>query len=243
MSIITCYTSLNFTHCDFHTHPHWEICYRISGSTITTINTEKHTVSDGDIYLIPPLVPHSDQSSHYYSDIAIHVDSLEFLDIHDTAFFHDYSGNVDLLIQMLHRIMLEKENNYQNIANSLMVVIFQFFQKLSHSTCHNPVVNNLKDIIYKNLDNTDFDLQSEIDKTGYHPDHIRRLFKEQCKTSPLSYLTLLRINRAKQLLAQYPHESVSAIALHCGFQDPNYFSSCFKKHTGMSPLEYRKSIQ
>ena len=35
----------------------------------------------------------------------------------------------------------------------------------------------------------------------------------------------------------------SQIAYAVGFADPKYFGKCFKKHTGMSPSEYRKSLQ
>ena len=32
---------------------------------------------------------------------------------------------------------------------------------------------------------------------------------------------------------------MSEIAAQIGYQNPMYFSSTFKKHTGMTPLEYR----
>ncbi|MBO5998847.1 MAG: helix-turn-helix transcriptional regulator, partial [Lachnospiraceae bacterium] len=33
------------------------------------------------------------------------------------------------------------------------------------------------------------------------------------------------------------------IAERCGFSDPYYFSNVFKKQTGKSPREYKKSVQ
>ena len=56
--------------------------------------------------------------------------------------------------------------------------------------------------------------------------------------SPLAYQTRLRIERAKDLLRNTSLR-VSEIAAQIGYQNPMYFSSTFKKHTGMTPLEYR----
>ena len=240
MSIIRCFTPLNLTHCDMHSHSCWEIIYRITGSTISTIGNTQYTVSEGDVIIIPPNISHSDISANYYSDMDILVDNLEFLDIFEAVQLHDYTGNIRLLMQLLHRTMLEKEYNYVNIANSLLEALLQYFKRLSRSDEQNPIVNTLKNTIYQNLDNPDFLLQKELDHIGYHPDHVRRLFREQTGQSPHSYLINLRIDKAKQLLVQYPKASVAVIAANCGFQDPNYFSTCFKKKMGCSPIEYRR---
>ena len=47
-----------------------------------------------------------------------------------------------------------------------------------------------------------------------------------------------KINKAEILLL-YTSKNISDIALQCGFCDIYSFSHCFKKHTGMSPREYR----
>jgi len=241
MNLITSYSSVNFTHCPSHTHQNWEIICRISGSTLSDIGNRIYSVSDNDIMIIPPMIPHADTVvGDCYSDIAIHADFLDILDISDIVHLHDYSGNICILAQMLCRTMLEKETNYTDIADSLFAAILQYLKRLSSSFAPNPIVSTLKDIIYENVGNSAFQIADEIHKIGYHPDHVRRLFKKHIGSSPLGYLTKLRIQKARQLLTQYPFESISSIASHCGFSDPNYFSSCFKKNTGHSPQEYRR---
>ena len=240
MSIIRCFSPSKVTHCAMHSHSCWEVIYRLFGTTTSVIGNIEYTVSSGDIIIIPPNIPHDDISSDYFADIDIHVDNLNFLDISEAVLLHDYSGNVELFVRLIQRTMLEKEYNYSNIANSLFDTLLQYFKKLSYSYGQNPVVSMLKDIIYRNLDNPDFLIQQEMERIGYHPDHVRRLFREETGLSPHAYLLSLRIDKAKQLLAQYPKASVTAIASSCGFQDPNYFSTCFKKKTNYSPLEYRR---
>ena len=71
------------------------------------------------------------------------------------------------------------------------------------------------------------------------PSHFIRCFKAQMGYSPLAYQTRLRMERAKDLLRGTTLR-VSEIAAKVGYQNPMYFSSTFKKHAGMTPLEYRE---
>ncbi|MBO5223285.1 MAG: helix-turn-helix transcriptional regulator, partial [Clostridia bacterium] len=67
------------------------------------------------------------------------------------------------------------------------------------------------------------------------------LFKKYKGETVSKYIENLRINYAKELLSTR-NLSITAIAQKCGFSDYNYFSLRFKKFTGKTPSEYRKSI-
>ncbi len=67
------------------------------------------------------------------------------------------------------------------------------------------------------------------------------LFKKHKGESVGRYIENLRINYAKDLLSSR-NLSITSIAQKCGFSDYNYFSLRFKKHTGVTPSGYRKSI-
>ena len=58
--------------------------------------------------------------------------------------------------------------------------------------------------------------------------------------SPMRFVNLCRIERAKQLIEK-TELSLSEIAVKCGFMSPHYFSRTFKSFEGVSPNEYRKS--
>ncbi len=57
------------------------------------------------------------------------------------------------------------------------------------------------------------------------------------------FLDLCRLNKAKELLSEKQRRSVEEIAVACGFRNESYFYTFFRKHEGMSPLEYRKQYQ
>jgi AraC-like DNA-binding protein len=54
----------------------------------------------------------------------------------------------------------------------------------------------------------------------------------------MEYRDSIRLLYAKDFLAE-ESTSVSEAAYKCGFEDVNYFSRFFKKHTGSSPTAYR----
>lgn len=69
--------------------------------------------------------------------------------------------------------------------------------------------------------------------------HFRHLFMRILNTTPMKYRDSLRILYAKDYLLQNEY-SISEIANKCGFEDGNYFSRYFKKHTGVTPSQYRQ---
>ena len=220
-----------------HKHPVWEMVYRLSGESHTTIGNKTHLISTGDLYLVPPETLHFDASDGLFSDLVIQIDFLEFSEV---LVLHDDEPYVECISKMINRMITQQENNFQRIADSLMEALIQYIKRFSMSEGQNPLVQRLKNAIFENIENYDFDLSEEIKHMGYHTDYIRRCFKAETQKTPLSYLTDLRMCRAKKLLIMPTCESIEIISAKCGFRDSFYFSACFKKHTGLSPLQYRK---
>ncbi|MFV8783108.1 helix-turn-helix domain-containing protein [Microbulbifer sp. SA54] len=70
--------------------------------------------------------------------------------------------------------------------------------------------------------------------------HFSRKYKELTGYSPLQHFTHLKIEHACALLDS-SGLSVGQIAFQLGYDDPLYFSRTFKKITGLSPANYRRS--
>ncbi len=56
------------------------------------------------------------------------------------------------------------------------------------------------------------------------------------------YINKIRIQRASDMLRK-ENLTMQEIADQCGFSDANYFARTFRKITGQSPGEYRKTVQ
>ena len=77
-------------------------------------------------------------------------------------------------------------------------------------------------------------------RMNYSESYMRYVFKKAGNISLQTKINQIRLEKAKRFL-KYSNEAVTQIAFSLGFSDSNYFSTYFKKHTGVSPLTYRKS--
>lgn len=73
------------------------------------------------------------------------------------------------------------------------------------------------------------------------PYHIQRTFKNIMGITPVEYIQTLRIAKAKELLVT-SGQSVGEIGLLVGLANTPYFITLFKKKTGITPKQYRKSM-
>src|SRR5699024_313603 len=74
-----------------------------------------------------------------------------------------------------------------------------------------------------------------------HPNYLHRIFKESMHCTITEYLTELRIEKAKMLLAKTTIP-ITEISDFVGINSRQYFSYLFKKRTGETPRDYRKRI-
>lgn len=69
-----------------------------------------------------------------------------------------------------------------------------------------------------------------------------REFKKYFGITPIAYLIKFRMDYAKKLL-QETNLPIKVIALDCGYSEPTFFNTYFKKTFSLTPEEYRKSFQ
>jgi AraC-like DNA-binding protein len=73
------------------------------------------------------------------------------------------------------------------------------------------------------------------------PFHFVRAFKQSFGLPPHRYLSRLRMEQAKSLLAD-PAMSVTQIGFNLGFNETSSFTTTFRKHTGLTPTAYRRRL-
>lgn len=103
------------------------------------------------------------------------------------------------------------------------------------------VILKAKIIMAENISkNIDFKLLAEELNVGYS--WFRRMFQHYTHMPPTKYFLLIKLNKAKTLLVETTLQ-IGEISEFLGFETQYYFSKFFKKRTGFSPSQWRKSYQ
>lgn len=84
----------------------------------------------------------------------------------------------------------------------------------------------------------DISLEEVADVVHLNPHYFSKVFKQHIGETFIDFLTRLRIEKAKELMASN-ELSLKEVCFEVGYKDPNYFSRVFKRVTGMTPTEYR----
>lgn len=84
----------------------------------------------------------------------------------------------------------------------------------------------------------DLSLQSVARQINVNPSYLSRVFKQETGANFISFLTMVRIEKAKHLL-KVKYLKVYEVADRVGYPNTAYFSKLFRKITGCSPEEYR----
>ncbi len=92
----------------------------------------------------------------------------------------------------------------------------------------------------RNHYNKDISLSALAALLNMHANHLGMLISQSSGHSFRQHLNDYRIQRA-QIILRSTSSSITEVAYMCGFQDSNYFSTAFKKHSGQSPRSYRKT--
>lgn len=85
----------------------------------------------------------------------------------------------------------------------------------------------------------DIHLHQIADVCHMNEKYLGRIFKQRTGSSFREYLTSLRFKQVEARL-KTTDESVTEIALSCGFEEITYFNHLFKRTYGISPTEYRE---
>jgi AraC family transcriptional regulator len=81
-------------------------------------------------------------------------------------------------------------------------------------------------------------LEDMSELTGLSSRHFIRAFSESTGATPHQYVIARRIEKAKTLLCRR-EQSVTEIGLAVGFSHSQHFATRFKKHTGLTPSDFR----
>lgn len=103
---------------------------------------------------------------------------------------------------------------------------------------YNPIINQAIAYIKNNIESK-LTLPMVAKSIAVHPNYLSSLFKKEVGQTLLQYIDEKKIESIKNYLI-YTSSSIKEISIIFDFSTVSYFSKYFKKHTTLSPVEYRR---
>jgi two-component system response regulator YesN len=98
------------------------------------------------------------------------------------------------------------------------------------------------DYINENFGDSELTVQKISGHLYISPSYMNLIFKKKSGKTFLKNLTSVRLEKAKELLADGSNR-IAEVAGAVGYPDISYFSYFFKKKTGKSPREFKKFLE
>ena len=99
------------------------------------------------------------------------------------------------------------------------------------------------DCVNAHLDEQDFDLSKFVSAMGMARSTLNDRLKLLTGMTPLMFISNIRLQAAFRLLEENRKIRITDLAYKVGFNDPKYFTLCFRKKFGVSPKEYLSRLE
>jgi AraC-like DNA-binding protein len=211
------------------------VSFRRSGETKVTAGGETCTVSAGDLLYIPQNV---DYTAEYTETETI---IIHFVTQHDDGEIKVFSlknpEKVRRLFDKANALWQEKSTGYYLRTFSLLYEIFGELLKNETDTVLPRNFLNAVAYINENFRDNTLYVEEICSRAQISQSAFRSLFKTHYRITPVDYIIELRLEYARQLIAE--GVSVEKAAFESGFNDPKYFARTVKKRLGCTPREFK----
>lgn len=254
-----------------HIHDEYELYFLIKGTGIYHIDGKEFTLKKGSLVILNKNIIHRTifENDQVHQRFLIEFKSnqiidqlVKFLDFDINSFFHQYMGiyfvdadHQQHVLDLFNTILAEtqhKNENYQTMIALKLTELFLTIMRLERSYSGDQynislkpykerLVQNAITYIHEHL-NENIQLQSIADAMFINKSYLSRVFKESTTLTTSEYINLERVRIAKRYLT-VSGLTIDEIAHIVGYNQISYFIKVFKKHTELTPLQYRKQTQ
>jgi len=246
-------------------HEDIEIKYFYEGSSTLCVGTENIVACPGDVVVINPYEFHSTVSNAEekgrYHILMIGLDffggennafmDLRYIFIHQRTRITTLIKNNERIARLVRDAVLETAEGGEYYENVVRGIVLELFSLLLRDYKDSRLLNYPDDkgvrcyqVIYPairmiRLDSTaEHSIEELARACNVSKYHFCRIFKESTGMSAVEYRNEYRLQIADVMLKS-TDKTVADVSRCCGFDDPAYFSRCYKKKYGVSPLKNR----
>lgn len=248
---------------DFHWHSDFEFIRVLEGELYIRLDNNEYTAEKGTVIFINPetvhganpigdcvyecVVMHTDLFSETNSDCRYFVEELLSRKYAISEINSDKNSPFNISVNTLFDSLKEKKPGYRftvigALYNFLGAVLDgKLYTSLDASVSADKNHPKLKKVLDYIKENYQFPITLEdmAKHSSMSPKYFCSYFRSMTQKTPVEYLISYRIQQASKELLNTDN-SVTDIALSCGFNDLSYFIKTFKLAKGITPAKYRK---
>ena len=238
-----------------HSHEFVEMVYVESGSAVQKVNAETVELKAGDMFVIADDSEHSMRPTCEENDFKV-VNIIwckDFIEFDYSAFSPLTPVNISSrqdMISLVYQALSAYEGNEKYCDGIMRGCIYFLLSGLgrmidgasglknTRNHCADYVelaVRYISDNFYKKIT-----LADVAGYVGLSSGYLQKLFNRERQTSVIEYLLRYRVEQSCKLLIE-SDKTVSEISDLIGFSDIKNFHYAFKRVTGMTPNEYRRT--
>lgn len=237
---------------NLHTHGCAELFFITDGHGRFRTQYEEFPVAIHDLIVVNAHVPHTElsQMDSPLEYIVLGVEGLEAMGGSEGyAMLHLHSGWRELTacLELMLQETAETRPGFEEVCRHLLEVVLirltrQNMLSLSGEPA-DPRSSRECALVRRYIDNH-FKENLKLDQLAQlvhvNKYYLAHTFRREFGVSPINYLISRRVEESRFLLRETDHH-LSLIAQMLGFSSPSYFSQCFRRVEGVSPMEYRRA--
>ena len=111
-------------------------------------------------------------------------------------------------------------------------------KELNYTSIDEQFLQRAIDCVHRHLDDPEFDQQLFVKEMDTSKSTLYKKLLSLTGLNTSSFIRNIRLKAACRIMEEKKSIRISEVAYAVGFNDPKYFSSCFKKEFGMLPTDY-----
>ena len=235
---------------DIHFHSQIEICIVEKGTVEALVNNSKKLLQRGDVAIALSYDSHryvSNDNAGYCvlilpGDVCEKFYSIMQAQNLSSPFICGERCNTRIM-ECLSYIKKESTNKLLCLGYiylMLGLIKDELSADIQKNNSNSELLSRLLIYIHKNY-NKKLTLSSISKVFGYHPAYISSYFKAELNIGIMRYVNVVRLKNAVLLMRQ-KKQTVTQIAMDCGFSSTRTFYRAFRQEFGCSPKDYKEKL-
>lgn len=231
-----------------HAHELSHFCFVLAGNYRETIGGKLFERRPMALVFYPPDVKHGEEHLTHGRHFLVEIDfnALEITRNYGARLSEPalLGGGSLWLANRMYKEFNEPDEfsaiAIESIANELLIAASRLGKR---SAERNPPswLKKVKELLRENFSEPP-SLDELAKAVGVHPTHLARVFRQFERATVGDYIREARVNYALQRMLE-SNEPLVEIALTAGFADQTHFTRSFKRVTGMTPTEFRRTVR